>query len=80
MAVRDDIVTVIQTAKVKTGFGNTVDEALKVTVLDEILKRVLNGEDRYQILSYLNRERRKGGKDKQEVIDWCWNIVKEKVP
>jgi hypothetical protein len=80
MAIRDDIVTVIQTAKVRTGFGNTVDEALKVTVLDEILKRVIDGEDRYQILTYLNRERRKGGRDKQHVIDWCWKIVEGKLP
>jgi hypothetical protein len=77
---RDDIVTTIQTAKVKAGFGNTVDEAMKIKLLDGILKRILDGQDRYQILTWLNRELIKAGMDKKHVIDYCWNLVERDIP
>jgi hypothetical protein len=72
---RDDIVTTIQTAKVKAGFNNTVDEALKIKVLDGILKRVLDGQDKLQIVQWLNKEWVNAGTDKQHVISFAYKIV-----
>ena len=74
---RDDIVTTIQTAKVKVGFNNTVDEALRIKVLDGILKRVLDGQDKVQILQWLNKEWGKAGKDKQHVITFAYKVVED---
>lgn len=77
---RDDIVTKIQTAKVMTGFNNTVDESMKIKMLDGIMKRIIDGQDRYQILTWLNRELYKAGLDKKHVIDYCWNLVEKDIP
>jgi hypothetical protein len=76
---RDDIVTTIQTAKVKAGFNNTVDEALKIKVLDGILKRVLDGQDKLQIVQWLNKEWVNAGADKQHVISFAYKIVENQL-
>lgn len=76
---RDDIVTTIQTAKVRVGFNNTVDEALKIKVLDGVLKRILDGQDKYQIVSWLNKEWMKAGEDKQHVISFVYNLVEDQL-
>jgi len=76
---RDDVVTIIQTAKVRSGFGRTVDEALKVKMLDGILKRILDGQDKLQILQWLNKEFSRAGKDKQLVISYVYKVVEEQL-
>jgi len=77
---RDDIVTIIQTAKVRSVFGNSVADAIWVETLDGILSCVIKGQDRYQILSWLNHERSKAGKDKRDAIDKAWKLVEDELP
>jgi hypothetical protein len=76
---QDDLITLIQDGIVRSQVTNTVRGVIKAGILNGILKHILEGEDRLQIVRWLNRERLRAGKRKRELIDECWELVGDKI-
>lgn len=77
---RYDLITDIQTRKAYASVTRHVDDALAEKMYDQLLKRVMDGQDRFEIVQWLNREWAKAGELKQTVIKQIYDFVEEKIP
>jgi len=69
MTVRDDVITMLRNEITRVGITDTSEKVLKVAVLAGVTKQVITGKSKYQVVDWMNKQRRNTGPDMWFVYD-----------
>jgi hypothetical protein len=77
MTSRDDVIATLRTEITKVGLTDTSEKVLKVAVLAGVTKQIIVGKSKYQVVDWMNKQRRQTGPDMWYVYDDVYTHIKD---
>jgi len=73
MTSRDEMIGILRKEITLVGITNTSEKVLKVAVLAGVAKQIIVGKSKYQVVDWMNKQRRSSGPDMWHVYDIVFN-------
>jgi chorismate-pyruvate lyase len=77
MTVRDDLVNVMQNEVAKTGLTDTTEKVYRVILLTNVMKMLITGRSKYDIVRLLNQQSNRCGRDLLPVLKEVHGLIKD---
>ena len=73
VTTRDEVIMVLRDQITRVGITDSSVKVLKVAVLAGVTKQVIVGKSKYQVVDWLNKQRRATGPDLWYIYEWVYN-------
>lgn len=77
MSTRDDVIKVLRDQITQVGLTDTSEKVLKVAVLAGVTKQIIVGKSKYQVVDWMNKQRRGTGPDLWYIYDDVYLYIKD---
>lgn len=77
MTQRDELINKLQQEIVKVGLARDAERLFKMILLNSVLKLVLTGSSKYDLIKYLNVKSNRCGRDLLNVVNEVYEMIKD---
>lgn len=77
MTSRDAVITTLRNEITKVGLTDTSEKTLKVAVLAGVTKQIILGKSKFQVVEWMNKQRRQTGQDMWYIYDDVYAHIRD---